>query len=187
MGAASLLVAALLAMAALVVLEVLLPTGSLPGPVEAWKGARRRVERTRRYSTIVRIVLRHGLGQFLRGRAQPGPTSAAARRRLARSLRTALDEGGATFVKIGQLLSTRRDPLPAEFAEFAEFADELTALTALQDKATPVPWSEIEAVLTAELGRPVDEVFREIEREPPAAASVARCTRPGCSKARRSS
>ncbi len=164
LGAASLLVAALLAMAALVVLEVLLPTGSLPGPVEAWKGARRRVERTRRYSTIVRIVLRHGLGRFLRGRAQPGPTSAAARRRLARSLRAALDEGGVTFVKIGQLLSTRHDLLPAEFAD---------ELTALQDKATPVPWSEIDAVLTAELGRPVDEVFREIEREPLAAASVA--------------
>ncbi|WP_250038238.1 ABC1 kinase family protein [Paractinoplanes maris] len=164
LGAASLVVAALLAMAALVVLEVLLPTGSLPGPMEAWKGVRRRVERTRRYSTIVRIALRHGLGRFLRGRSQPGPTSAAARRRLARSLRAALDEGGVTFVKIGQLLSTRRDLLPAEFAD---------ELTALQDKATPVPWPEIEAVLTAELGRPVDEVFREIDREPLAAASVA--------------
>ncbi|MBB4693295.1 ABC1 kinase family protein [Paractinoplanes abujensis] len=164
LGTASLLVAAVLAMASLVVLEVLLPTGSLPGPVEAWRDARRRVERTRRYSTIVRIVLRHGLGRFLRGRSQPGPTSAAARRRLARSLRAALDEGGVTFVKIGQLLSTRRDLLPVEFAD---------ELTALQDRATPVPWAEIEAVLTAELGRPFDEVFRRIDRDPLAAASVA--------------
>ena len=164
LGTASVILAALLSMAALVVLEVLLPTGSLPGPVEAWKAARRRVERTRRYSSIVRIALRHGLGRFLRGRPQPGPTSAAARRRLARSLRSALDEGGVTFVKIGQLLSTRRDLVPAEFAD---------ELTALQDKAAPVPWSEIDAVLTAELGRPVGEVFREIDREPLAAASVA--------------
>ncbi|MEU8819267.1 AarF/ABC1/UbiB kinase family protein [Actinoplanes sp. NPDC048796] len=164
LATASLIIAALLAMAALVVLEVLLPTGSLPGPVEAARGLRRRIERTRRYSTIVRIVLRHGLGRFLRGRPQPGPTSAAARRRLARSLRAALDEGGVTFVKIGQLLSTRRDLLPAEFIE---------ELTALQDRATPVPWPQIEAVLAAELGRPAAEVFREIDPEPLAAASVA--------------
>ncbi|XVV15179.1 ABC1 kinase family protein [Actinoplanes sp. CA-131856] len=164
LAAASLVIAALLAMAALVVLEVLLPTGSLPGPVEAVRGARRRIERARRYSTIVRIALRHGLGRFLRGRPQPGPTSAAARRRLARSLRGALDEGGVTFVKIGQLLSTRRDLLPAEVVD---------ELTALQDRATPVPWPEIETVLAAELGRPAGEVFREIDPEPMAAASVA--------------
>ncbi|KUL22368.1 ABC1 kinase family protein [Actinoplanes awajinensis] len=153
--------AALLAMAALVVLEVLLPTGSMPGPVEVWRGTRRRIARTRRYSTIVRIALRHGLGRFLRGRPQAGPTSAAARRRLARSLRDALDEGGVTFVKVGQLLSTRRDLLPAEFVE---------ELTALQDRATPVPWDQIAAVLEAELG---DRVFAEIDREPLAAASIA--------------
>ncbi|MEV4349862.1 AarF/ABC1/UbiB kinase family protein [Actinoplanes sp. NPDC049596] len=168
LATASLVVAVLLAMVALVVLEVLLPTGSLPGPVEAVRGVRRRIERTRRYSTIVRIALRHGLGRFLRGRPQPGPTSAAARRRLARSLRAALDEGGVTFVKIGQLLSTRRDLLPAEFID---------ELTALQDKATPVPWPEIEAVLAAELGRPVAEVFAEIDPAPMAAASVAQVHR----------
>ena len=164
LGAAAIVVSALLAMATLVILEVLLPSGSLPGPVEAWKGTRRRIARARRYSTIVRIALRHGLGRFLRSRPQRGPTSAAARRRLARSLREALDEGGVTFVKVGQLLSTRRDLLPAEFVD---------ELTALQDKANPVPWPEIEAVLTAELGRPIADVFREIDQEPMAAASVA--------------
>ncbi len=164
LGAASVAVAALIAMAALVVLEVLLPTGSLPGPVEAWRGVRRRVARTRRYSTIVRIALRHGLGRFLRGRPQPGPSSAASRRRLARSLRAALDEGGVTFVKVGQLLSTRRDLLPAEFVD---------ELSALQDRAAPVPWADVEAVLAAELGRPVAEVFATVDHEPLASASVA--------------
>jgi ubiquinone biosynthesis protein len=107
---AAVIVSALLAMAALVILEVLLPTGSLPGPMEFWRGARRRIARARRYSAIVRIALRHGLGRFLRGRPQRGPTSAASRRRLARSLRAALDDGGVTFVKLGQLLSTRIRP-----------------------------------------------------------------------------
>jgi ubiquinone biosynthesis protein len=158
------IVSALLAMAVLVILEVLLPTGSLPGPTEIWRGARRRVARARRYSTIVRIALRHGLGRFLRGRPQRGPTSAASRRRLARSLRAALDEGGVTFVKLGQLLSTRRELLPAEFVD---------ELTALQDRAAPVSWEDIAAVLAAELGVPVGEAFAEIDREPIAAASVA--------------
>jgi ubiquinone biosynthesis protein len=161
---ASVAVSALLAMAALVILEVLLPTGSLPGPMEMWRDARRRISRARRYSTIVRIAMRHGLGRFLRGRPQRGPASAASRRRLARSLRAALDEGGVTFVKLGQLLSTRRELLPAEF---------VAELTALQDRAAPVPSEEIFAVLAAELGRPVGEVFAEIDREPLAAASVA--------------
>ena len=164
LGAASIVVSALLAMAALVILEVLVPTGSVPGPVEAWRGARRRVARTRRYVTIVRIALRHGLGRFLRGRPPSGPASAAARRRLARSLREALDEGGVTFVKVGQLLSTRRDLLPAEFVD---------ELTALQDRAAPVPWPEVAAVLTAELGRPIEDAFASIDPEPMAAASVA--------------
>ncbi|WP_328470822.1 AarF/ABC1/UbiB kinase family protein [Actinoplanes sp. NBC_00393] len=157
-------VAALLAMAVLVVLEVLLPTGSLPGPVEMWRSARRRVARTRRYWSIMRIALRHGLGRFLRGRPGPGPDSAASRRRLARSLRAALDEGGVTFVKVGQLLSTRRDLLPAEFVD---------ELTALQDKAAPVPWEQVSAALTAELDAPVEDVFATIDTEPLAAASVA--------------
>lgn len=157
-------VSALLAMAALVILEVLLPRGSLPGPLEIWRGARRRLARARRYSTIVRIALRHGLGRFLRGQPQPGSTSAASRRRLARSLREALDEGGVTFVKLGQQLSTRRELLPAEFVD---------ELTALQDRAAPVPWNDVAAVLAAELGRPLEEVFAQIDPEPLAAASVA--------------
>jgi ubiquinone biosynthesis protein len=157
-------IAALLAMVALVILEVLLPTGSLPGPVELWRGARRRTARTRRYAEILRIVLRHGLGRFLRGRPAPGPESAAARRRLARSLRSALDDAGITFVKLGQQLSTRRDLLPAEFVD---------ELTALQDRASPVPWDEVVAVLAADLGRPVDQAFADLDRAPLAAASVA--------------
>jgi len=164
LGVAAVVVAVLLAMAAVVILEVLLPTGSLPGPMEIWRGARQRVTRTRRYSTIVRIALRHGLGRFLRGRPGAGPTSAAARRRLARSLREALDEAGVTFVKLGQLLSTRGELLPVEFVQ---------ELTALQDRAAPVPWEDVAAVLAAELGQPVETAFAGIDREPLAAASVA--------------
>jgi ubiquinone biosynthesis protein len=156
--------ASLLSMIVLVIAEVILPDGSLPGPLELWRGARARRSRTRRYWQIVRIAVRHGLGRFLRGQQHTGLESVAARRQLARSLRQALDEGGATFVKLGQQLSTRRDVLPGEFTD---------ELTLLQDHAAPLPWAEIAVVLRGELGRPVDEVFASVERAPLAAASVA--------------
>jgi ubiquinone biosynthesis protein len=156
--------ASLLAMIVLVIAEVILPDGSLPGPIELWRGWRAQATRTRRYWQIVRIALRHGLGRFLRGRRHLGLESAGARRRLARSVRQAMDEGGVTFVKLGQQLSTRGDVVPPEFAD---------ELTMLQDQVAPVPWADVEAVLRAELGRPVGEVFAGIDHTPLAAASVA--------------
>ncbi|MGP3960422.1 hypothetical protein ACTWPT_30875 [Nonomuraea sp. 3N208] len=82
------------------------------------RSARGRLSRTRRYSQITRIAIKHGLGPYLRGRGdrledRPGKV------RLARSLREALDDGGVTFVKLGQILSTRSDLLPAEFVDEA--------------------------------------------------------------------
>ncbi|HET6391671.1 MAG TPA: AarF/UbiB family protein [Blastococcus sp.] len=156
--------ASLLAMVVLVIAEVVVPDGSLPGPVELWRGWRARAARSRRYVQVLRIALRHGLGRFLRGRRHLGLASSAARRDLAGSVRRALDDGGVTFVKLGQQLSTRRDLVPVEFAE---------ELGRLQDQAAPVPWPEIRAVLTAELGRPPEEVFACVEEAPLAAASVA--------------
>jgi ubiquinone biosynthesis protein len=97
----AIMLALLFAMAFLVLAEVLVPTGSIPPPYEWWRLSRARAARTRRYGQIVRIAVRHGLGRALRGRgraADPG---------LARSLTAALDEGGVTFVKLGQVLSTR--------------------------------------------------------------------------------
>ncbi len=156
--------ASLVAMVVLVIAEVIVPDGSLPGPIELWRDWRSRVARTRRYSQILRIAVRHGLGRFLRGQRYTGLESTTARRELARSVRRALDAGGVTFVKLGQQLSTRRDLLPAEFVE---------ELRNLQDQAAPVPWEDVRAVLEAELGRPVDEVFAAIDADPLAAASIA--------------
>ncbi|GII75826.1 ubiquinone biosynthesis protein UbiB [Sphaerisporangium rufum] len=155
--------ALLAAMTFLAVTEALVPTGSVPGPIELVRSLRGRVSRSRRYFAIVRILVRHGLGPYLRGRrADLGAPSG--RRRLARSLRLALDDAGVTFVKLGQLLSTRPDLLPAEF---------VTELALLQDQAAPAPWAEVAQVLAAELPGPVDEVFAEFDRTPLAAASVA--------------
>ncbi|HEX8931352.1 MAG TPA: AarF/UbiB family protein, partial [Actinomycetota bacterium] len=157
------MLALLAAMVFLVLAEVLVPAGSVPPPYEWWRLIRARAARTRRYGQIVRIAVRHGLGRALRGRWRAG-ADPARRQQLARSLTAALDEGGVTFVKLGQVLSTRRDLLPAEFVD---------ELGRLQDRAAPAPWAEVEATLVAELGRPVAEVFASVSAEPLAAASVA--------------
>ncbi|MEV0196207.1 AarF/UbiB family protein [Nonomuraea sp. NPDC050691] len=153
----------LIPMVLLVLAEALVPPGSIPGPLELARSMRGRISRARRYSQITRIAIRHGLGPYLRGRGAR-IEDRTGRRRLAASLRQALDDGGVTFVKLGQVLSTRRDLLPAEFVE---------ELGLLQDRVAPAPWEQIEPVLTAELGGPPESVFAEFDRTPLAAASIA--------------
>jgi ubiquinone biosynthesis protein len=109
--------ALVVAMVFLVVAEALVPSGSLPGPLELRRVLRGRVSRARRYSQISRIAVRHGLGPYLRGRRRAELQAPEGRQRLAGSVRQALEEAGVTFVKLGQVLSTRPDLLPPEVVE----------------------------------------------------------------------
>ncbi|PRZ33911.1 ubiquinone biosynthesis protein [Antricoccus suffuscus] len=156
--------ASLIGMVVLVIGEVIVPAGSLPGPLELWHGWRSRIARARRYCQVVRIAARHGLRRFFRGYRHRGLDSRTSRQDLARSLRRALDDGGITFVKLGQQLSTRRDLLPSEFIQ---------ELSSLQDAAAPIPWEAVKAVIEEDLGRSLDEAFADIDPSPIAAASVA--------------
>lgn len=146
--------------AALVVLEIVVPTGSLPPLRRLFTGWGRRWARTRRYLQIMRIAARYGLSAPLRG-FRPAESDTA---RLASALRQALTDGGVTFVKLGQMLSTRADVLPAAYVR------ELSHLT---NRAEPVAWPDVRAVLQAETGRPVEESFALVEERPLASASVA--------------
>jgi ubiquinone biosynthesis protein len=157
-------IAMLVGMIFLVISEALVPSGSLPGPLYVLRGVRRLASRTRRYSQISRILARHGLLPYLRGGRRSELASADGRSRLARSLRLALEDGGVTFVKLGQVLSTRRDLLPPEF---------IRELSRLQDDAPTVPWPQIKAVIEESLGGPVGEKFASFAQEPIAAASIA--------------
>ena len=157
-------IALLVGMVFLVISEALVPSGSLPGPLYVLRGLRRQLGRTRRYSQISRILVRRGLLPYARGGRRSELATSEGRARLARSLRLALEDGGVTFVKLGQVLSTRRDLLPPEF---------IGELSRLQDDAPQVPWPQVAGVLRAELGAEVDDVFAAFDREPIAAASIA--------------
>ncbi len=148
----------------LVLAEALVPTGSLPRARDLRRDLSGRIARTRRYLQILRIAIKHGLGPYLRGRRRPGRENAAGQAELAKSLRLALDEAGVTFVKLGQVLSTRSDIIPQSVA---------TELSRLQDQVTPAPWPQVEEILTEELGAPPSQVYAAFDTEPLAAASVA--------------
>jgi ubiquinone biosynthesis protein len=155
-------IALLVGMIFLVISEALVPSGSLPGPLFVLRGLRRQAGRTRRYSQISRILVRRGLLPYLRGGRRSELATTEGRARLARSLRLALADGGVTFVKLGQVLSTRRDLLPPEF---------IAELSRLQDDAPQVPWPQVANVLRTELDS--GDVFATFDREPIAAASIA--------------
>ncbi len=86
----------------------------------------------------------------------------------ARRLRMVCEELGPTFVKLGQVLSTRPDLLPEAYT---------TELSCLRDDVRPFPYEEAEAILTAEYGRPPSEVFAAIDPVPVASASISQVHR----------
>lgn len=125
-----------------------------------------------RYRRIAEVLGRHGLaylaglaglGHFFAGHPQVAEHPTLAEHTPPEHLRMALEELGATFVKLGQILSTRPDLLPADYE---------TELAKLRDHALPVPVEAIRAVIVAELGRPVEELFASFEDAPLAAASI---------------
>jgi ubiquinone biosynthesis protein len=79
-----------------------------------------------------------------------------------------LDELGPTFVKFGQLLSTRPDVVPPDI---------IAELRALQDDVTPFPFVEVERVISKELELPVEKLFIEFDEAPMAAASIGQVHR----------
>ncbi len=157
-------IALLLGMLVLVIFEALVPSGTMPGPLYLIRGLRKRARRIRRYSQITTILVRRGMLPYLRGARRAELQTHDGRTQLARSLRLALEDGGVTFIKLGQILATRRDLLPAEFID---------ELSGLQDDAAQVPWLEVQQVLRSELGADVDDVFASFDRSSLAAASIA--------------
>ncbi len=81
----------------------------------------------------------------------------------AEQVRLALEELGPTFVKLGQVLSTRADLIPPEYQ---------LELAKLQDNVPPAPYADIKAEIEVELGAPPEEIFETFDTQPLAAASI---------------
>ena len=117
-----------------------------------------------RVTEIGRVATRHGFGYLLdRRKAEAQPDADRGRR-----LREMLDELGPTFVKFGQLLSTRPDLVPP---------DMIAELRKLQDEVSPFPIEDVERVVQAELGLTIERAFLDFEEKPIAAASIGQVHR----------
>jgi ubiquinone biosynthesis protein len=136
----------------------------------------RSIRHLQRYSEIVAIFARHGFGflfhspdskrrgWFRRSWQAPQNISPPTEDALAVHFRTALEELGPTFIKFGQILSTRADLLPPSF---------IAELSKLVDSVSPEPWELIHALLTRELGKPTETLFASIDPRPMASASLS--------------
>ncbi len=106
------------------------------------------------------MAARARLGARLRGRKAVGGRPLNAPQRL----RLALEELGPTFIKVGQLLSTRSFLLPPAFID---------ELSKLQDKVKPIPFDEVKAVIEKELKSRLELLFDSFDPNPVASASIA--------------
>jgi ubiquinone biosynthesis protein len=133
-----------------------------------------------RLREVSSIIARHGFGAYLErvrlGSAAPRPapsqatpsTAPATDGRNAARFRQMLVDLGPTYVKLGQLLSSRPDILPPGW---------ITELSQLQDACEPVPVAEIRLAIEKGLGRSVDEAFDWLDPVPTASASIAQVHR----------
>ena len=123
---------------------------------------------TGRYREVLRVLVRYGFGfvvgdRFWPLRRRPTDEDVAASLSRPSQVRAALEELGTTFIKLGQILSTRPDLLPPEY---------IAELQKLQDHVPPEPTAVIAARLEEQLGGPIARLFVHFDPVPLAAASI---------------
>jgi ubiquinone biosynthesis protein len=122
-----------------------------------------------RMREITRVAVNHGFGYFFERHRLQSLLPLGRRRHKSlpahpgHHIREMLDELGPTFVKFGQLLSTRPDILPK---------DVLEELVKLQDRVSPLPFDVVQRVVKEDLGLTVEQAFESFDVEPLAAASI---------------
>ncbi len=127
-----------------------------------------RIRGIRHLGVISRVLIKHGMGEIAdRLKGQTGSRIKFGLPNPGRVRRT-LEELGPSFIKLGQLMSTRGDLFPPEYID---------ELTKLQDQVPPVPFRKIRRLVETELEKPLDRLFDEIDETALAAASVAQVHR----------
>ena len=128
-----------------------------------------------RYRQILAILFKHGfddllerlkVDQYIAAGLQAiskKPTLPHEKLSRPQRLRMAFEELGPTYIKLGQVLSTRPDLVPVEF---------VTELAKLQDEVPAFPFSQVKEVVQAEFGLPCEALFDELEEQPLASASI---------------
>jgi predicted unusual protein kinase regulating ubiquinone biosynthesis (AarF/ABC1/UbiB family) len=117
-----------------------------------------------RYGEIGRLLVAHRAAGFMSRDDGDGDAGIDDAEKLAAEF----EAMGPTFVKLGQLLSTRADVLPAPY---------LKALARLQDHVEPMPFDDVERVVTTELGARLSRAFNRFDARPAAAASLGQVHR----------
>lgn len=133
-----------------------------------------------RYRRILAVLFKYGFGDLLErlrieqyleiGLQMISKKRAQRMERLSRPqrLRVAFEELGPTYIKLGQVLSTRPDLIPVDF---------IHELAKLQDRVPPVAFQQIKEVLEAELAAPAEELFASLNATPQASASIGQVHR----------
>ncbi|WHT49850.1 AarF/ABC1/UbiB kinase family protein [Sporosarcina thermotolerans] len=128
-----------------------------------------KIRHTKRFKEIIHAFLRNGLSRFLlrlgliTRNESKHDTSDMNMQEIGEKLRQALQELGPTFIKLGQIASSRRDLVPPMIA---------FELEKLLDHVTPVPFEQIQEIVQFELDGPLEEFFSEFSEEPLATASI---------------
>jgi ubiquinone biosynthesis protein len=133
----------------------------------------KRMKHAQRYQEMMNVLLRNGFGYIIKdlgiSEFMPIPkkklkTDADLNpRRIGGRIRTCLQELGPTFIKMGQIASTRRDLIPEYIIE---------ELEKLQDRVPPFPFHQVRQIIEEELGETIEAIFDEFDETPLAAASI---------------